>query len=214
MFFPYDARLLRCHPVGHLYRGNTEAFHGLLCSNWRIKCEWKCSECDNEYNASNNCDFFLKKTQLILVFNQCHQTCKCSIHVRSLIGRSRNRYIGPFIPLEISRPIRAGILYGVDFVDLQSLVESLLIPSYPIPVRDSIQEREVRARIYIAVLSGFTHPELADNCFWGDAIVTNNKNRTSKRIREHPGLHKATYKRCYAFYFAYTGGEFGGRSSV
>ncbi len=126
------------------------------------------------------------------IYNQCHQTCKCANHVKPFIGRKRHRYIGPFIPLEISRPIRAGLLYGVDSADLQSLIVSLLIRDYTGPDEDSIQIRETRARFYINLVSGFTVPEMTDNCFWGDALPSN-KRRNSKRNRDNQGIHSMGY---------------------
>ncbi len=117
-----------------------------------------------------------------MIYNQCHQTCKCPTHVKPLIGRSRNRYIGPFIPMHIHRPIRAGLLYGVVYMELLSLIAGLLIPDFPGPEDETIQRREERARLYIAVVSGFTDPELADNCFWGDTIASVKK-FPSKRKR-------------------------------
>jgi hypothetical protein len=103
------------------------------------------------------------------------------------MGRKRQRYIGPFIPIKISRPIRAGLLYGVDHTELLSLITGLLIPDFPGPEDDSMLQREERARLYVAVVSGYTVPELADNCFWGDAIVSTKK-RPPKRKRNDQGV--------------------------
>jgi hypothetical protein len=104
------------------------------------------------------------------------------IHVKPFVGRKRHRYVGPFIPVHLHRPIRAGLLYGVDHVELLSLIAGLLIPDFPGPEDETVQRREERARLYIAVVSGYTVPELADNCFWGDSIVINKK-PFSKRKR-------------------------------
>jgi hypothetical protein len=82
-------------------------------------------------------------------------------------------------------------LYGVDEGELRSLVTSLLIPIYHGPEDDSVREREEHARFCIAVISSYTAPELADNCFWGDAIVSRKK-RSPKSKRENRGIHNTT----------------------
>jgi hypothetical protein len=84
--------------------------------------------------------------------------------------------------MHIHRPIRAGLLYGVDLTEMLSLITSLLVPDFPGPEDETIQRREERARVYIAVVSGFTDPELADNCFWGDTVASIKK-CPSKRKR-------------------------------
>jgi hypothetical protein len=122
-----------------------------------------------------------------LISNHCHQTGKCSIHTKVLIGRSRNRYIDPFIATHIHRPIRAGLLYGVNHMELLSLITNLLIPDFPGPEDETIHRREECARLYIAVVSGFTVPDLVDNCFWGDAI-TGIKKCPPKRKRNEKGV--------------------------
>ncbi len=89
--------------------------------------------------------------------------------------------------MHINRPIRAGLLYGVDHTQLLSLITGLLIPDFPGPEDETMQRREERARLHVAVVSGYTIPELADNCFWGDAIVSTKKH-PPKRKRNDQGV--------------------------
>jgi hypothetical protein len=190
MFFPYDDRLLRCHPAGYAYFDTPELFPTIRCKDWRMKCKWKCTECNETYFISNS--FFLKwyrfPKKLVSISNQCRKSGKCAIHNKPLLGRKWHRYIGPFIPMHIHRPIRAGLLYGVDHMELLSLIAHLLIPDFSGPEDESIQQREERARLHIAVVSGYTVPELADNCFWGDVIVSTKK-RQPKRKRNDQGVN-------------------------
>lgn len=113
--------------------------------------------------------------------------------------------------MHIRRPIRAGLLYGVDNAELLSLIAHLLIPDFPGAENKSFQQREERARLFIAVVSGYTAPELADNCFWGDAIVCTKK-RPPKRKRNDQGVNDHQYfssfpspSTTYSSSFFYTG---------
>ncbi len=123
------------------------------------------------------------------MFNQCHQRSKCSAHIKSFLGKRSVQYIGPFIPFDISRPIRAGLLYGVNEDELRSLVVNLLGPSYPVTDEYYTQRREEHARMCIAVVSGFNVPELADNCFWGVSFEITKKKLRSKTGRDDQGIH-------------------------
>ncbi len=176
--------MIRCHPVGYSHRGGAHVSYKLRCTNWRDKQTWKCSECDTLY----------KNSHLLSAHNQCHSRGRCQLHLKPYMGRNRQRYIGPFIPTTISRPIRAGLLYGVEYTELLSLVASLLIPDFPGHADETIQRREERARLHVAVVSGYTVPELSDNCFWGDAIVAIQKRmlkrkRNNQSVRYHQFSH-------------------------
>ncbi len=78
-------------------------------------------------------------------------------------------------------------MYGVDHTKLLSLIASLLISDFPGPEDETMQRREERARLHVAVVSGYTVPELADNCFWGEAIVSTKK-RPPKRKKNDQGV--------------------------
>ncbi len=54
MFFPYDARLLRCHPGGFGYQGDRDVFLVLRCTDLWSLYKWKCTECESIYTTSDN----------------------------------------------------------------------------------------------------------------------------------------------------------------
>ncbi len=125
----------------------------------------------------------------MLVDIQCHLSGRCKTHSKPLIGRYRPRYIGPHIPLFISKPIRAALLHGVSHTDIQTLVIDLMSISPNImngnpPVLNSLRWIST---LYIGIVSGFTVPELVDNCFWGDGSATRKDGVSVKRNRpKHP----------------------------
>jgi hypothetical protein len=72
--------------------------------------------------------------------------------------------------MEVSRPIRAGILFGVDSLKLKELIIELLI-CLDGPDKFSLETQSSRADIYIGIISGADKVELLDNCFWGDGTM-------------------------------------------
>ncbi len=64
--------------------------------------------------------------------NQSNHSGRCLVHSRKLRHHSCPRYIGFYIPVEISRPIRAGLLLGVERVPLYNLIVDLM-NSNPMP---------------------------------------------------------------------------------
>ncbi len=135
----------------------------LRCGNWRYKLDWKCSECGDEYHTS------IKQTMtfrvffcLYLIYLNCHQSGRCARHSRPLHHRARPRYIGPHIPLNVSQPIRAGLLFAVEHERLRELIVDILKDRI-----SSIESRCKWADFYIGLISGFSAIDLIDNCFWG-----------------------------------------------
>ena len=107
--FPYDCRLLRCHPCwGQLRSPVTDG--DIHITNHR-KLVWKCCECDCVFNAAT--------------YNVIRSSCRCAEHSNSLRTRMRPRYTGP-ITSNVSQPIRAGLLQHVDNEALFNLVVSLV----------------------------------------------------------------------------------------
>ncbi len=51
-FFPYDAGLLRCHPVRYALATDQSLPDLVRCSNKTTKYKWNCSQCGAQYNAS------------------------------------------------------------------------------------------------------------------------------------------------------------------
>ncbi len=63
---------------------------------------------------------------LTLANNQCYHSGRCVVHSKPLRNRFRPKYYGFHIPIEISRPIRAGILLKVDRGQLSDLIVELM----------------------------------------------------------------------------------------
>ncbi len=51
MFFPYNDKLVRCHPIGFSFDDDATVIQMLRCGNSFKKYKWKCSECDVRYYA-------------------------------------------------------------------------------------------------------------------------------------------------------------------
>lgn len=49
MFFPYDARYMRCHPAIYGICDGQQVDNLLTCGSNKMKYQFKCSECDNTY---------------------------------------------------------------------------------------------------------------------------------------------------------------------
>ena len=88
------------------------------------------------------------------------QSMNCKAHSRHLHNNRRPKYDGP-IPLHIRRPIRAGLLLGVDRNQLCSLVTSME------PIKNAENPVFV-ATSFIEHIAQYDRACLADNCFWGD----------------------------------------------
>jgi hypothetical protein len=86
------------------------------------------------------------------------QTLLCSNHKKN--GRVHVHYAGE-IPIEISRPIRAGILLDVNRHHLVELITTLL------SITDAEDPKSLSEK-YITEVALFDRVRLADNCFWGD----------------------------------------------
>lgn len=139
MFFPYNERHLRCHPNAYLI---TSSYPFNQCAKSRLVVTYKCSICSLE------CTQISRKLTT--------QTMLCSIHFKSIRGR-HVRYKGDIEP-KISRPIRAGLLLGVDRSQLVELVSSLI----------SVSKPKIVAQKSIDEIAKYSIVELTDNCFWGD----------------------------------------------
>jgi hypothetical protein len=118
--FPYDRRLLRCHPFWCQLRSPVATGDIHITSHKELY--WMCCECDCVFNAA--------------VCNRTRSSCRCDAHTRIVKGCNRPRYIGTIpiqvmqpirgpIPLSVRRPIRAGLLLNVDHSQLCDVVASL-----------------------------------------------------------------------------------------
>ncbi len=63
-FFPYDARLLRCHPSRHTFVTGQESHNDIRCANQSKKFKWMCVVCGIHYDALTG------KTTLQVFFRQ------------------------------------------------------------------------------------------------------------------------------------------------
>ena len=154
MFFPYDATLLRCHPMAALITSSVS--NTLRCKS-RMKVSYQCALCGNEL-VGRCCDLH-------------RQTLLCSNHKTH--GRVHFHYAGD-IPMKLSRPIRAGILMGVNHDNLVELIASLL------SVNESVNPQSLSEQ-YIAEITEYDRVYLADNCFWGDDSASRVKKDRYKR---------------------------------
>ena len=89
------------------------------------------------------------------------QTMTCKVHSNTYHNWHRQKYVGP-IPLHVRRPIRAGLLLGVNRKQLCDVIVSL----------DSIKDAEDPVSLatnYIECIAQYDRVCLADSCFWGAA---------------------------------------------
>jgi hypothetical protein len=132
-----------------------------------------------------------------MISNQCHQSGRCEAHKKEIRHRSRQKYRGITIPLEISRPIRAGVLFNVDRIKLRDLIIELLVlldgaDAFP------TETQALRADHYVGIISGFGTVELVDNGFWGDGTLQCGRwvpyqwyNRArQRRVQSMHGMHR------------------------
>ena len=100
-----------------------------------------CCECDCVFKAATH--------------NLISSTCRCVEHSRVLRARNRPRYTGT-IPLQISQPIRTGLLQCIDNDDLVEAIAFLIIGD----------NQHAIAEQYIKELSQFPRERLLDGGFW------------------------------------------------
>lgn len=139
--FPYDRRLLRCHP--YWVQSKSPITDGEIHTKSNRHLFWKCCECDCVFHA--------------ITYNLTVSSCRCSEHSKALRTRTRPRYDG-YIPAHITQPIRTGLLQSVDGQALLDLVASLLQGDNPYSV----------ARSYIDEVSRVSDARLLDGGFWWD----------------------------------------------
>ena len=136
VMFPYDGRLLRCHPCWVQMR--SPVTDGDMHITNHRKLYWKCCECDCVFNAATH--------------NLIRSSCRCAKHSIFLRTRMRPRYTGS-ISSPVSRPIRAGLLQQVDNQALFKLVVSLV-------------QMDTAAQSYIDQIAQFHTAQLLDGGFW------------------------------------------------
>lgn len=142
MFFPYDARKLRCHPNAAAI---TSEYSSELTLGSMKRVTYKCAQCGSSLN-----------TRVDLL---CYQTMLCKNHNKKTYGR-RERYNG-VIAKEATIAIRAGLLLLVDQEKLIDVIASFDTMS------TETDPRSVAMK-YIAELAEYSSVQLADNCFWGN----------------------------------------------
>ena len=105
--FPYEENRLRCHPLAAAIV-DKQAIQNLTIKS-TVQLKVKCSRCNEVFTGR--------------VFNLIHQTNQCSAH-KDELSKKKSGYNG-HIPSRISRPIRAGLLLGVERDRLVDLIVSL-----------------------------------------------------------------------------------------
>ena len=108
-FFPYDSNAVRCHPMSALLDSNQLVPSSLTIGS-KMKLRFLCPVCNDVCIRTPTCTR--------------NQTMMCKTHSRDLHYSKRPKYNGP-IPLHVRRPIRAGLLLGVDRDQLCDIVTSL-----------------------------------------------------------------------------------------
>lgn len=162
-FFPYDARLVRCHPIAAAVTNAGPETDNLRVGSSRDRITILCAQCRGTISGT--------------IFNVVHQTGHCTDCRRARWGTAPPpRYTGA-VPAALTLPIRAGLLLGVDRAALLDLVVRLM------PSDDAEKERWERAVAYVAELEGYDPGLLANNCFWGADSLTRSGGTRYKRPR-------------------------------
>lgn len=162
-FLPYDANLLRCHPlVASIQNTNKDI------SNVRTKShlfvDIKCSKCNTIFHG--------RVASLVLQTNQCKD------HKKEF-SKYRAKYVGN-IPKSITQPIRCCLLNNVDMRQCLDLIKCMS----PICTEE---DPDSVAQAYINEIATFNKIDLADNCFWGDdsaSRVTKERYKRPKKKRK------------------------------
>ena len=164
--FPYDRRLLRCHPFWGQLRSPIS--DGDIHTTSNKQCFWLCCECDHVFKAALN--------------NVTRSSCRCAMHSNALKACNRMRYTGN-IPVMLTRPIRTGLLQRVDNDDLVKLIASFI----------NCDNRDAVAQGYIHEVGQFPKQQLLDGGFWWEDNYyrkngTRYKPESNKRSRKASGV--------------------------
>ena len=143
IMFPYDKRLLRCHPYwGQLRSPITD---GDLQVNNKRMLNWVCCECEAIFTMATN-----KVTR---------GSCRCADHSKKLMSCKRPRYTG-CIPLQITNIIRTSLLQTGDHDTLASFVTSMVTDI------GCDGDPMMLANEYINEVSNYSITYLLDGGFW------------------------------------------------
>ena len=151
--FPYDRRLLRCHPYWTQLRSpitNTD-----IHAKSHKQLSWVCCECDT---------VFVRSPDSVLI-----STCRCKAHLIAFKRKTRPRYVGS-IPKDVTNIIRTGLLQSVCIDKLAQLVASLVGCEHSI------------ATSHIEEVSQFGKQQLLDNGFWWEDSYTKRDGSRKKQL--------------------------------
>jgi hypothetical protein len=154
--FPYNARLLRCHPYWSQLRSPVSDRDIHIRSHRRL--HWMCCECDAIFESC--------------VMNLTRTSCRCKYHSGILQTCKRPRYAGS-VPMQLTRPIRAGLLESINSNDLVNLIVSFI-------ENDNQHDAHTLACTYISEMATHTRHQLLDGGFWWDD-TSQRKNGTRYR---------------------------------
>jgi hypothetical protein len=161
-FFPYDANLLRCHPLSAAVTQPFDVWAQKTTRSAAIV-EIKCSRCTNTFQGT--------------IYNLCRQTNQCKLHV--VENRKSNR---PTTSIKLHKfvhePIRAGLLLCVDHNLLAGVVSQIKEMQ-----ADTDGDRlTVALHLIETIRAQYDNVRLADNCFWGSTSSA----RKHKPVYKHP----------------------------
>ena len=158
-FFPYDVRLLRCHPLWvSVDRTTTTNIDQLFCLSKR-RVRVFCAVCRSPFDGR--------------LSNLINQTTRCTIHNKELRTAFRPRYSGNLPPV-LTSAVRGACLRGIANDDQQLLdLVSFLASQH----NCSLQSREI-----INEVSRYTTVQLKDNTFWAAQRQKRFKNSAGESI--------------------------------
>ena len=137
--FPYDRKLLRCHPFWIQVR--SPITNADIHTSSHKTLSWVCCECDEIFNGA-------PKSVTVSM-------CRCKTHWTPYKKKNRQRYCGS-IPRHITNAIRTGLLQAIEADVLTDLVASLI----------GKDNQETLAQTYIEEVSHYSSQQLLDSGFW------------------------------------------------
>lgn len=170
LLFPYDATMLRCHPMAAFIAPKDKEHLQSTKYKSRKVLHFRCCICQHEFNG--------------ICWNISRQMMICKNHKKR--GARVVRYKGN-IPSSVSLPIRAGILLDIPNEKIVDLIMSL----------EHLQSKDNKlAESYIEEVSTYSKIQLADNCFWGDdsasRITKERYKRPKKKQKKNTSITHTT----------------------
>jgi hypothetical protein len=170
--FPYDSRLLRCHPCWIQLRSPITNADIHISSHKKLS--WVCCECSHVFD---------KAPKDVTV-----STCRCKAHWKPLKKINRMRYSGN-IPKQITNAIRAGLLQRVTTDSLLQLVISLV---------GGDNKSGTVANVYVDEISKYPKEQLLDGGFWWEDTYQHKDGSRYKQLPSAKRQRKQTRSHDFA----------------